>query len=477
MRPESATDLAQCLTSGSLDTTTTTTISIERELAAIVGDAHVTPPEAQIEINGVAPSAAVTPGSAEETAAILQLANSRDLVVAPAGGCTQQDIGGVPERVDILLCTTRMNTIDHYDPGDLTIGINAGMPFAQAQQRLAEHQQWLPFDAANLDRATVGGLLATGAAGPLKSAFGGMRDFCIGVQFVTADGKVAKGGGRVVKNVAGYDLMKLLAGSYGSLAVITRANFKVFPRPRQTRTFSCVFGSLEEALKFRSQVFRSPLTPLCLEIISPRAPEYLCDPPKVRDADTYAPAEPVRPPANEWQVVLRAAGSDNILARYARELGSAVTSTLEGPAPEEDRFWSWVSHFEHAVLNRHRNAMVIHTRLAIQNVGPAIQALERTAPDFNFVPAVVGRAATGHLVLAFIPLSVDPPSAMQYANCVSAYRGLLPPGSSAEVAHCPKEAKLHFDVWGTTPTDVALMKAVKLAMDPKNILNRGRFIV
>jgi glycolate oxidase FAD binding subunit len=368
-----------------------------------------------------------------------------------------------------------MNTIEHYDPGDLTIGIHAGMTFAQAQQRLAEHQQWLPFDAPNLERATIGGLLATGAAGPLKSAFGGMRDFCIGIQFATTDGKVAKGGGRVVKNVAGYDLMKLLIGSYGSLAVITKANFKVFPKPRQTHTFACEFGSLEEALKFRGQLLRSPLTPICLEIISPRAPEYLCDPPVVRDADQYAPAGPVAAPSTSWQIALRAAGSDTVLARYARDLGAAVSRSLEGPA--EDQFWLWVSHFEYALLDRHRNAMVIYTHLSLQSVGPALQALERTAPDYNFVPAVVGRAATGNMVMAFIPLSVDPPSAMQYANCVSAFRGLLPPGSSAEVAHCPKEAKIHFDVWGTTPTDMAMMKAVKQAMDPNNILNRGRFIV
>jgi glycolate oxidase FAD binding subunit len=459
-------------------TTVATSGSLDRELAAIVGDAHVEPHGAATEmnkINGVAPALVVAPGSAEEVAAVLQLANERGMVVAPGGGCTQQDIGGVPERIDILLRTTRMNTIEHYDPGDLTVGIHAGMAFAQAQQRLAEHQQWLPFDPPNLERATIGGLLATGAAGPLKSAFGGMRDFCIGIQFATADGKVAKGGGRVVKNVAGYDLMKLLIGSYGSLAVITKANFKVFPKPRQTRSFICEFGSVEEALKFRGQLFRSPLTPICLEIISPRTPEYLCEPPPVRDADHYVPAGPVAAPSTSWQVALRAAGSDNVLSRYARDLGTAVSSSLEGSA--EDRFWSWVSHFEYAVLDRHRNAMVMYTHLSLQGVAPALEALERTAPDYNFVPAIVGRAATGNLIMALIPLSVDPPSAMQYANCVSAFRGLLPPGSSAEVAHCPKEAKIHFDVWGTTPTDIAMMKAVKRAMDPNNILNRGRFIV
>src|SRR5262249_46460303 len=159
-----------------------------------------------------------------------------------------------------------------------------------------------------------------------------------------------KGGGRVVKNVAGYDLMKLLTGSYGSLAVITRVNFKVFPRPRQTRTFICSFHSLEEALKFRTRIFGSPLTPMCMEIVSPQAPEYLRDAAPVEDPDDYMPQRPVSLPAVEWQIVVRAAGSDNVLARYSRELGSAITRTLEGA--EEERFWSWVSHFEQSVLAR-----------------------------------------------------------------------------------------------------------------------------
>jgi glycolate dehydrogenase FAD-binding subunit len=456
--------------------TVTSPASLDRELAAIVGDAQITRTEFEgFDINGVVPGVMVSPATPEEVGAVLRLANERGLVVAPAGGLTKQQVGGVPERVDILLSTARMNKIEQYDPGDLTISVAAGMPFAAMQRELAEHDQWVPCDAAELERATIGGLLATGAAGPLKSTFGHMRDFCIGVQFVTADGKVAKGGGRVVKNVAGYDLMKLLTGSYGSLAVITRVNYKVFPRPRQTRTFTCSFASLEEALKFRTRIFGSPLTPMCMEIVSPRAPEYLREAGPVEDPDDYMPHQPVSLPAVEWQIVLRATGSDNVLARYTRELGSAVTRTIEGR--EEERFWHWISHFEQSVLARHRNAMVMYTHLPIQNVGPALQALERTAPDYNLIPAAVGRAATGNLVLAFMPLSVDPPSAMQYANCVSAFRGLLPPGSSAEVAQCPKEAKPHFDVWGTTPTDVKMMRAVKRAIDPSNILNRGRFIV
>jgi len=453
--------------------TVTSLASIDRELAAVVGEEFLT--RTDFAINGVVPMAVVSPGSPEEVGAVLRLANERGLVVAPAGGLTKQQIGGVPESIDILLSTRRMKKIEQYDPGDLTISVSAGMPFAEMQDQLAEHHQWVPCDAARLDRATIGGLLATGAAGPLKSTFGHMRDFCIGIQFVTADGKVVKGGGQVVKNVAGYDLMKLLTGSYGSLAVITRVNFKVFPRPRQTRTFACSFSSLDEAMKFRAWVWQSPLTPMCMEILSPRAQEYLKDSSPALDPDNYAPEQPVSLPAVEWQLVLRAAGSDTVLARYARELGSAVTRSLEGAA--ETQFWSWIANFEQTVLARHRNAMVMYTHMAIQSVAPALQAFERAALDHSLIPAAVGRAATGNLVLAFMPLSVDPPSAMQYANCVSAFRGMLPAGSSAEVVQCPLEAKPHFDVWGTTPTSVEMMRAVKRAIDPKDILNRGRFIV
>src|SRR5206468_8230111 len=139
----------------------------------------------------------------------------------------------------------------------------------------APNGQFLPLDAPHPDHATVGGTLAAAMHGPLKHGYGGARDYCVGVQFVTGDGKLAKAGGRVVKNVAGYDLMKLMIGSYGSLGVITSASLRVYPRPKQTRTFVMQCGSREEALTMRDRIVRSPLAPICLEIASPRALEYL----------------------------------------------------------------------------------------------------------------------------------------------------------------------------------------------------------
>ena len=447
--------------------------SLDRDLAAIVGDTHVT--QDHTEINGITPALSVSPASPEEIAAILRLANERDLVVAPSGEFTRQQVGGIPERIDVLLRTERLNQIRNYDPGDLTVSVGAGIRLADVQSALGEHQQWLPYDPPHQKTASIGGLLATAAFGPLKSGFGGLRDFCIGIQFVSGEGTIAKGGGRVVKNVAGYDLMKLMIGSYGSLAVITGANFKVFPRPRQTRTFVCSLSSLKDAIAFRNQVLRSPLTPICVELVSSRALEYLCDPPVAHDPDEYVPTKPVSAPSTEWQLVVRVSGSDNVLARCRKELGSPVVRELEGDS--ESEFWSWVSQFEFSVLDRHRNAMIVYAHSTIQNVEAVAQALERSALDYNFFPAMLGRVATGNLVLAFLPLPVDPPAAMQYANCASAFRALLPAGCSAMVTQCPKEAKAYFDVWGSTPTDIELMRGVKRALDPKKILNRGRFIV
>jgi len=172
-------------------------------------------------ILGIAPGVAVAPASADEIAAVLRFANEHGLSVVPAGGFTQQQVGNLPSRIDVLLYTSRLTDVDHYDPGDLTVGIGAGCTVAQLSAMVGANGLLFAGDAALPERSTVGGLLATAMPGPLRHGYGGLRDYCIGIRFVTGDGRKAKGGGRVVKNVAGYDLMKLLIGSQGTLAIIT----------------------------------------------------------------------------------------------------------------------------------------------------------------------------------------------------------------------------------------------------------------
>ncbi|MBI2678617.1 MAG: FAD-binding oxidoreductase [Candidatus Koribacter versatilis] len=456
--------------------TAATTASVFDELAAIVGPRNLSDEVAELitfDIQGTQSAIRVSPASAEEVAAILRVVAARGLAVAVSGGFTQQHIGNPPERAEVLLDTSRLVALDHYDPGDLTFGVGAGATVASSEQRLAEHGQFLPLDIAERERATIGGLLATNTSAPLRHGYGGLRDYCIGIHFVTGDGMVAKGGGRVVKNVAGFDLMKLMIGSFGTLGVITGASFKVAPRPRQTATFVCEFASLPEAIGFRDRIMASALTPIRFEIVSPRAMEYVAAHSDARDPDHYHPEAPVAAPDTSWSIVLTAAGSDAVLARYRRELSAA--RELTGSA--EHDFWNGQLDFHANVAARHRNAMLMQLSVPARAVEAALAGAEHAAVEQNAMCAALGRAALGSLTVAVIPLSVDPPSAMQYANAASAIRASLPPDGSAYVLRCPIEAKAHFDVWGSTPTDRSTMLAVKRALDPAEILNRGRFLL
>jgi glycolate oxidase FAD binding subunit len=362
--------------------------------------------------------------------------------------------------------------VHHYDAGDLTLSVGAGMTLAQLQALLAEKQQFLPVDPMLPESATIGGLLATNSFGSLKAGYGGLRDFCIGIEFATADGLIAKAGGKVVKNVAGYDLMKLLIGSYGTVGVITSANFKVFPKPMQTTTFVADFSTLSGAITYRDRL-RSTLRHayMAMEIVSPRAHEYLVDQ-EVRDPDDYAPSQPVQQ-ITHWSVATRVSGRGAVLDRYRRELHA---ESIHEIAHDVD-FWRRMSDFEVRVKATHRNAMVLYASAPIAEVESVITAAERVAPEYTMLFAGVGRITAGNLVLAMMPLAVDPPSAVAFANAVSALRGQVSRNVSIVAARCPEESKLHFDVWGATPTNIPLMKSMRAALDPNTILNRGRYIV
>jgi len=423
-------------------------------------------------IDGIIPQVVIQPESPEQVSAALRVAHEENWTVVPFGGGTRQIAGHTAEQAEVVLSTGRLDKVECYEPGDLTISLQAGVRVTRARETCAGHRQLLPIEAP--EGATIGGALAAAESGPLRAAFGAARDFCIGISFVTGDGISGRGGGRVVKNVAGYDLMKLMIGSFGSLGVIVSANFRLFPFPSQTMTCVCEFDSLPEAMKFRDWLLRSPLAPLCADIVSPPALEYLGEI-EPRDPDDWAPDPGISKIQPKWEIVLRFAGSDRVLARCRRELGSSLKREMNGT--EEADLWSRVVDFERRVTARHRNAMIFHVSVPIAESLLAIEAAQTAATNYNFVAAVIGRAIVGSYVIAFLPLAIDPPSVMQFAGAASDFRSHLSRASSAIVVCCPREAKQHFDVWGSTPTDTEIMKKIKHTLDPKGILNRGRFLV
>jgi glycolate oxidase FAD binding subunit len=432
-----------------------------RELRAICGADHVIEDPAELHrspILGVAPGVAVAPAAADEVAAILRLANDHGLSIVPAGGFTQQQAGNLPSRIDVLLYTSRLTAVDHYDPADLTIGIGAGCTVAQLSAKVGADGLLFAGDPAWPERATVGGLLATGMVGPLRHGYGGLRDYCIGIKFVTGDGRKGKGGGRVVKNVAGYDLMKLLIGSQGTLAIITGASFKLFPAPRQTRTFGAEFSTPSEAIDFRNRVLRSPLSPVCLELVSPGARALL----RPREESTA------------WTIYTRAAGSDAVLARYRAELGSAVSHELE--AQEERDLWRALSDFSGVAPEQHPRSLLISLSLPLSDVQTVLKHLATVSESNGLAYAMIGRVGVGHLLAGLWPMSGAEVTLVNFINAASQLRNLLPRDASMSVLHCPPEARHHVTAWGPTPTNLDSMRAVKTALDPRDVLNRGRFL-
>ncbi len=389
----------------------------------------------------------VSPASAEEVAVVLRLANEHRLGVGPAGGSTEYSAAEL--RTDIVLHTNRLTQVEHYDHADLTVGVGAGTTIAQLNAMVNADNLMFAGDPPIPERATVGGILATAGYGPLRHGYGALRDFCVGIRFVTGDGRRAKGGGRVVKNVAGYDLMKLLIGSYGTLAVITSASFKLFPAARQTRTFLAEFATAKEALEFRDRVVRSPLAPICQELVSPGARKMMR--PEMTD--------------NAWVVCVRAAGSDAVQARYRKELGMAITREVDH---DGDRMmWKVLADFPHAMPA----ATVISPVVTIHATTPPAQTLtvleilEATAESFDLEVGMIGRVGVGHVLAAVSRPGDDCPPAMD--ALVNALRTRFPE-ICIKVAGAPNP-------WPVPPANLAQMQAVKRALDPANIL-RGREI-
>ena len=202
---------------------------------------------------------------------MMQVAYERRAAVVPWGGGTQQNIGNPPARVDLLVRTERLNRVLIHEPDDLTISVEAGITLGALRELTARHGQMLPLDPPLAGRATIGGLLATAADGPRRLGYGTLRELTIGIAVVEASGRISRGGGMVVKNVSGFDMMKLYLGSLGTLAIIASANFKLLPIPRAAATLLCTFDDPAAAFAAIEAIQLTQLTPTAAEYLNSAA--------------------------------------------------------------------------------------------------------------------------------------------------------------------------------------------------------------
>ena len=444
--------------------------SIAQRLEKLLGAGQVISGAAELaayEVDGLTPAAAVRPTTAEQVAAAIRLAAAEKLAVIASCSRSKLRIGAPPKRYDIALDLSGMNRVLAYDPADLTLGVEPGVRFSELSAVLAERKQFLPLAPAFFNGATIGGLIGTNMVSPMRYSYGPARDFVLGTEFVTGEGVLAKAGGRVVKNVTGYDLHKLLIGSLGTLGVITRVNFRTFPIPAAQETIVAAFADERGALAFCHAIRQSPLEPRLVEVLDPRAARI-------------AEPQPKHLPMEKWSVVVASAGTSVVVERYRRDLSQfaeqAGAASFQAVSDEEK--WvllEYVREFVALSLESSPWATILRAHVLPEQGGVLIEKL-REISERNAIPSASLIRAMGVVYHVLRPRDagsrerVAAATAEMLRACASEEIG-----GRAMVEWCPREWKAGLDVWGPASDEMELMQRMKKVFDPQNVLSPGRF--
>jgi glycolate oxidase FAD binding subunit len=400
----------------------------------------------------------IQPASASDVAAALKRASDARQSIVIRGAGTKDAWGRPAGRIDAVLDMRRMNRILAHEHGDMTATIEAGAALADVNRALAIHGQMLPLDPPFADRATIGGLLATNDSGPLRHRYGTPRDLVIGIQLATTDGVLSKAGGQVVKNVAGYDLSKLVTGSFGSLAAIVSATFKLAPLPAASKTMKIAVRDTAALAEIVRTMMSSQLEPVAFEVVV--RPESL-----VVGHDSATKDE--RPKTNDYVVLIRFASLpavvDAQIAQAAAALKTSTTSldVLDGDA--ERALWN-----AHATEIWSKPGAIVRASWLPAQIAEGLAALDRiTAGLKACATSVAGRAAigAGHI-------RIDGDTAAQ-ATAIEQLRGSNVFGNIV-IVRGSGELKARVDVWGSHGDRQPLFDSLKRAFDPNGVLNAGR---
>jgi glycolate oxidase FAD binding subunit len=461
---------------------TTASKTASSRLPDLVGAEHVSTDPAELSacaVDGKLPFVTARPGSTEEVVEIVKYAAAEKLALIASGARTKFRIGSPPARYDIALDMTRLNRIVAYDPGDLTLSVEAGVPLREVAKALAEHRQFLPLAVPFFDRATAGGTIASGVDTPLRQFYGTARDYVLGMEFVLGEGVRSKSGGNVVKNVTGYDLHKLMIGSLGTLGVITRVNFKTFPMPVASRGFVATFEGLDRAIEMRNRVAQSPLTPMTFDLLSPRVADLFSTAGAERLTTSAMPAGVLSP--GHWALTIGYSGKENVLARYEAELRRmAAGSAAAGVTVLGDRVraaaFAFKREFIPIALESSSATTIVKISILSARLKDAFTAAINAA-DTNQVPWAAMARSLGVIYFALLPVEFGQASHRQVVTATNQILDTAASlGANVTIPWCPSEWKSALRIWGPDRRDLAQMQKVKKVFDPLGIFSPGRFI-
>ena len=373
-------------------------------------------------------------------AELVTIANRSNSPLIVAGNSSKLDWGGIVQGAKSLVSTQKLDRLIAHAVGDLTITVEAGMKFAKLQEILATAGQFLPLDPAYPNTSTIGGMIATADTGSLRHRYGGVRDLLLGISFIRADGKIAKAGGRVVKNVAGYDMMKLFTGSYGTLGILTEVTLRVYPLPANSGTV-ILTGAVEGLRNAAKILLASTLTPIAVDVLSTAFSQHL----EISNTPSLVVKFATIPASITQQ-------SEQLLA-IGKGLG------LKGgiwQGSQEQQLWS-------GIQTGIWGDTPIGCKLGVRSTAAVdtIELLDRLSA--NTAKGVI-HLSSGIGVCALSDSSNIKPLR---TNC-EANGGFL------SVLQAPVEIKQQIDVWGYRGNAVPLMREIKQQFDPDGILNPGR---
>ena len=373
------------------------------------------------------------PETPDDLAEALNRAARHLRTVSLQGRGSKSMMAGPVAWADETITTTELRRVLQYEPRDLTISVEAGLPWREFTALLRENRQMVPLDPPFAERATVGGVVASNSCGPRRRLYGTARDMVIGMWFVTLDRKFVQSGGMVVKNVAGLDMAKLMIGSFGTLAAIAVINFKVQPMPEVERTILLSFDDSKAAFAARARLLESVLQPAAIDLFNPPAAAH---------------------GSAAWILAVRAAGNQTAVDRYQRELASfGDTVALDG-APHEE-FWRQAEDFTPRFLAAHTNGAVVR-------VSSTLMDLEKFMAPLDV--AAMARAGSGVCYIYFD----EPGSAAKYLADAAGM------GWKAVIEFAPEARKAELELWPAPGADFETMRRLKALFDPSNVLNRGR---
>ena len=408
-------------------------------------------------VEGRTPEAAVFPGSVEEVAAVVGLAAEAPLPVTPWGGGTAASVGMPAARAGLVLGFSRLNRLVEHEPGDLTATVEAGMTVAALQSALRSRGQWLSLDPPDAERATVGGVLAANASGPRRHLYGTARDLLIGVTVVTADGAVVKGGGKVVKNVAGYDLPKLFIGSYGTLGIIVEATVKLRPLPADERLVCVAFDRLKDAAAAVRAVMASDLIPNAIELLDAAASPALL--PSGAGAVLVVGFDGL-PEQVEWQCAELSRLAAACGGREARPLSQDVWPRLATAA--RGAFGTVTAVMTFSVLPTEVAELMEH--------GAEVARARRIQSAWT------AHAGVGQVSAALLS-DREPQEPGPVAAVLGEWRTMARTGGGhATLEWAPLAVKSQVPVWDDPGAAGRIMQRIKAQLDPHNLLNPGRFV-